>query len=77
MRADEGLFLVNKVVCLMMLLSSFFSELESEVEMVRLGVVQRRCIANPMEIENLNNQLGIISRQVADLKSMCLCNDYF
>ncbi|XP_044177721.1 coiled-coil domain-containing protein CG32809-like isoform X15 [Acropora muricata] len=45
------------------------SELESEVEMVRLDVVQKRCIGNPAEVEGLNSQLSIISRQVSDLKS--------
>ncbi|XP_032242570.1 coiled-coil domain-containing protein AGAP005037 isoform X6 [Nematostella vectensis] len=45
------------------------SELESEVEMVRLDVIQRRHISNKAEIESLNNQLAIISRQIADLKS--------
>lgn len=45
------------------------SELESEVEMLRLDVVQKRCIANPSEVDSLNSQLGIISRQVSDLKS--------
>lgn len=45
------------------------SELESEVEMLRLDVVQKRCIANPAEVDSLNSQLGIISRQVSDLKS--------
>ncbi|XP_068715447.1 coiled-coil domain-containing protein AGAP005037-like isoform X2 [Montipora foliosa] len=45
------------------------SELESEVEMVRLDVVQKRCIGNPAEVDSLNNQLSIISRQVSDLKS--------
>lgn len=44
------------------------SELESEVEMVRLDVVQKRCIANPAEVDSLNSQLSIISRQVSDLK---------
>ena len=46
-----------------------YSELESEVEMLRLDVVQKRCIANPSEVDSLNSQLGIISRQVSDLKS--------
>ena len=46
-----------------------FSELESEVEMVRLDVVQKRCIGNPAEVDSLNSQLSIISRQVSDLKS--------
>ncbi|KAJ7389827.1 Actin interacting protein 3 [Desmophyllum pertusum] len=45
------------------------SELESEVEMVRLDVVQKRCIGNPAEVNSLNSQLSIISRQVSDLKS--------
>lgn len=45
------------------------SELESEVEMVRLDVVQKRCIGNPAEVHSLNSQLSIISRQVSDLKS--------
>lgn len=45
------------------------SELESEVEMVRLDVVQKRCIGNPAEVDSLNSQLSIISRQVSDLKS--------
>lgn len=48
----------------------FSSELESEVEMVRLDVVQKRCIGNPAEVDSLNSQLSIISRQVSDLKSM-------
>jgi len=47
----------------------FFSELESEVEMVRLDVVQKRCIGNPAEVDSLNGQLSIISRQVSTLKS--------
>ena len=47
----------------------YFSELESEVEMVRLDVVQKRCIGNPDEVNSLNSQLSIISRQVSDLKS--------
>jgi len=47
----------------------FFSELESEVEMVRLDVVQKRCIGNPAEVDSLNSQLSIISRQVSTLKS--------
>lgn len=36
--------------------------------MVRLDVVQKRCIANPAEVDSLNSQLSIISRQVSDLK---------
>ena len=47
----------------------YFSELESEVEMVRLDVVQKRCIGNPAEVDSLNSQLSLISRQVSDLKS--------
>ena len=47
----------------------YLSELESEVEMVRLDVVQKRCIGNPAEVDSLNSQLSIISRQVSDLKS--------
>ena len=37
--------------------------------MVRLDVVQKRCIGNPAEVDSLNSQLSIISRQVSDLKS--------
>ena len=40
------------------------------MEMVRLDVVQKRCIGNPAEVDSLNSQLSIISRQVSDLKSM-------
>ncbi|XP_078376857.1 coiled-coil domain-containing protein CG32809-like isoform X2 [Oculina patagonica] len=50
-------------------LNRHISELESEVEMVRLDVVQKRCIGNPAEVDSLNSQLSIISRQVSDLKS--------
>lgn len=39
------------------------------MEMVRLDVVQKRCIGNPAEVDSLNSQLSIISRQVSDLKS--------
>lgn len=52
----------------------YFSELESEVEMVRLDVVQKRCIGNPAEVDSLNSQLSIISRQVSDLKSKSMWN---
>ena len=52
----------------------YFSELESEVEMVRLDVVQKRCIGNPAEVDSLNSQLSIISRQVSDLKSKSTLN---
>ena len=42
--------------------------------MVRLDVVQKRCIGNPAEVEGLNSQLSIISRQVSDLKSKWICH---
>ena len=42
--------------------------------MVRLDVVQKRCIGNPAEVDSLNSQLRIISRQVSDLKSKSPCN---
>jgi len=47
------------------------------VEMVRLDVVQKRCIGNPAEVDSLNSQLSIISRQVSDLKSKSLKSCYF
>ncbi|XP_031568226.1 coiled-coil domain-containing protein CG32809-like isoform X3 [Actinia tenebrosa] len=45
------------------------SELESEVEMVRLDVIQKRTIGNPVEVDSMNSQLALISRQIADLRS--------
>jgi hypothetical protein len=47
----------------------YASELESEVEMVRLDVIQKRTVGSPVEIESMNSQLAIISRQIADLRS--------
>lgn len=37
--------------------------------MVRLDVIQRRHIGSPVEVESMNNQMAIISRQIADLRS--------
>jgi len=50
-------------------MSILHSELESEVEMVRLDVIQRRQIGSTGEVQSMNSQMAIISRQIADLRS--------
>ena len=46
------------------------SELESEVEMLRMDVIQKRGVADSSQVANLSGQLEIVSRQIADLRGV-------